>query len=79
MAGVDWHEDATLYLHLALADGGKTTRAVEFGPLHRVLALAISGRHGPLEGLLIETESGLEIAAGAIADYARRSGEAPPR
>ena len=69
---IDWREDATLYLHLPTADGRKSTRAIQSGPLRWVLELALSGRYGPLSVLFIETESGLEIDAEMLAEAARK-------
>jgi hypothetical protein len=78
VSGIDWNEDATLYLQLPVAGGTKTTRALQFGPLHWVITLALSGRHGPLSVLLIETESGFVIESDMIEKFARKQDHSKP-
>ena len=73
MVGIDWQEEATLYLQLATAEGTIITRAIHSGPLHWVLDLAMGGRYGPLSVLLIETESGLDIESAGIGEFARNA------
>jgi hypothetical protein len=72
MAEVDWQEDAVLYIQLKLPSGERTARALHTGAIFALIDIALSGRHGPLAQLLIETQSGATIECEAIAELGRR-------